>query len=130
MAVSSEPIYARFWLRFAAWLTDVVIFVVVGFLLYTLLEFAGLLIAYAGYLVYSSVLEGSSYNATFGKFLVGLRVTDLDGARLSWFRAAGRGAARLVSTAVFPFGHLIVAFTDQKQTLHDLLASTLVVERQ
>lgn len=103
-------------------------FVVVGFLLGAVTDgFIAAGVALLLYLVYSAVAEGSHYHATFGKYLFELHVADLTGHGLSPYRSAGRALAKLVSHAVFPFGHLIVSFTDDSQTLHDLLASTVVV---
>jgi uncharacterized RDD family membrane protein YckC len=131
MSQPGEPSYAHFWPRTAAWLVDIVLFAAVGFVVYLMAgTVVSLVLAGAGYLLYSAVLEGSSYHATFGKYLFWLQVTDLDGGPVSRLRAAGRSLAKLVSLAVFPFGHVIVSFTDQKQALHDLLAGTLVVGRE
>ena len=119
---------APFWPRTVAWLVDVIIFVVVGFLLGAVID--GFLAAGAAlllYLAYSAVAEGSHYHATFGKYLFELHVADLSGHGVSRYRSIGRAVAKLVSHAVFPFGHLIVSFTDDSQALHDLLASTVVV---
>jgi uncharacterized RDD family membrane protein YckC len=125
-----KPPIADFWPRAVAWIVDFVLFAALATFAYFA---AGIVIALTlpgiGFIVYSAVLEGSSYGATLGKYAFGLRVTDLDRRPLGWQRATARALAKVVSAAVFPLGHVIVAFTDQKQTLHDLLASTLVVGR-
>jgi len=79
------------------------------------------------YLAYYTVLESSEAQATLGKRLVGIRVTDLEGRRLSFGRAFGRACARFLSYLSFGIGLLIQPFTERKQALHDLLAGTIVV---
>jgi len=59
---------------------------------------------------------------------LGLIVTDMDGRRISVLRALGRYFAKFLSGLILFIGYIMVAFTDRKQGLHDLLASTLVVK--
>jgi uncharacterized RDD family membrane protein YckC/Tfp pilus assembly protein PilE len=80
-------------------------------------------------LLYWSVQESSSHQATFGKRALGIKVVDLDGKSISWGRAVGRWFARLLSGFFFCIGYLLALFTSRKQTLHDMLAGTLVVDR-
>jgi uncharacterized RDD family membrane protein YckC len=50
--------------------------------------------------------------------------------RISFARALGRlGARVIVSALTFGIGYLMVAFTDRKRGLHDMLAGTLVPHR-
>jgi uncharacterized RDD family membrane protein YckC len=80
----------------------------------------------AGWL-YFAVCESSAWQATVGKLALGMRVTDLNGARISFARALGRYGGKLISGFIFCVGFLLVAFTKRKQGLHDMLASTLVL---
>jgi len=77
--------------------------------------------------LYFAICESSPWQATIGKLALGIRVTDLRGARISFPRALGRYAAKIVSFAVVFIGVLMVAFTRRKQGLHDLMANTLVL---
>jgi uncharacterized RDD family membrane protein YckC len=130
MAQLTELPYAGFWRRAAAWVTDAVVFLAAALMFTRVIGgLAGLFAVYGCYVVYSALCEASRYHATLGKYLFGLWVADLEGCAVSSYRAAGRTVAKQVSQAVFPFGHVIVSFTDQKQALHDLLASTLVLRR-
>jgi uncharacterized RDD family membrane protein YckC len=110
-------------------MVDSVLFGLLTWVLGVFLSWAGVLVAFIAFLMYSAALEGSSYGATFGKHLLGLRVTDLDGRKLSLRRSTGRAVAKVVSTAVFPLGHVLATFTEGKSALHDLLAGTLVLRR-
>ena len=58
--------------------------------------------------------------------IFGMRVTDLNGNRISFERATGRHFAKWLSAIIFGIGHIMVGFTERKQGLHDLLAGTLV----
>jgi uncharacterized RDD family membrane protein YckC len=89
-----------------------------------------------GYLVglvfgwlYEALLTSSQHQATVGKIVVGIIVTDVEGRRLSFARATGRHFAKYLSTLVLLIGYLIQPFTEKKQALHDIVAGTLVVRK-
>jgi uncharacterized RDD family membrane protein YckC len=77
--------------------------------------------------VYFGAFESSVRQATPGKSLLGLRVTDLKGKRLAAWRAWFRQAAKLATCATSGFGYLTALFTQRAQTIHDVIAGTLVV---
>lgn len=81
----------------------------------------------AGWL-YEAGLESSKYQATLGKMALGMKVTDLNGYRISFARATGRHFAKILSAIILFIGFIMVAFTERKQGLHDMLAGTLVVK--
>ena len=76
--------------------------------------------------LYEAFMESSSYQATLGKMIFGMKVTDLNGNRISFERATGRHFAKWLSGMILGIGYIMVAFTERKQGLHDLLAGTLV----
>jgi uncharacterized RDD family membrane protein YckC len=76
--------------------------------------------------LYEAFMESSSYQATLGKMIFGMKVTDLHGNRISFARATGRHFARWLSALILFIGYIMVGFTERKQGLHDLLAGTLV----
>lgn len=78
--------------------------------------------------LYSAACESSAWQATVGKLTVGIRVTDLQGNRISFARAVGRYGGQLISAFLLCMGYVMVAFTRRKQGLHDLIASTLVIK--
>lgn len=143
------PVYAGFWLRFAAYLIDSIIvglvFVPLGLVIGMALAASGdsgdeatvaliqavdmalnLGSIFATWL-YSSLLESSSWQGTVGKKLIGLRVTDLDGNRISFGKATGRHFGKIISSLICLVGFIMVAFTEKHQGLHDQMAGTLVV---
>ncbi|MGO1073442.1 RDD family protein [Lysobacter sp. CA199] len=73
--------------------------------------------------------ESSSMQSTLGKLAVGIKVADAQGRRLTRLRALGRWAASLLSYLSLGVGFLLVAFTDRKRGLHDIVAKTEVVDR-
>jgi uncharacterized RDD family membrane protein YckC len=76
--------------------------------------------------LYEALMESSSYQATLGKMIFGMKVTDLYGNRISFARATGRHFAKIISGMILCIGFIMVGFTERKQGLHDLIAGTLV----
>jgi uncharacterized RDD family membrane protein YckC len=70
--------------------------------------------------------ESSRWQASPGKRLLGLRVTDLRGARCGPGRIALRFIAGIPSWFVLHLGHALAAWTPGKRALHDYLAGTRV----
>jgi uncharacterized RDD family membrane protein YckC len=142
------PRYAGFWVRLIATILDVAflwiseVALVGGAWLIGLLpitekelgEGLGLMLAISFWLFpawpYFTLLERSKGQATLGKRLFGLRVTDLRGHRIGFGRANGRYWAKLFLCLPFLAGFIPIAFTPRKQGLHDLMAKTLVVWRR
>lgn len=77
--------------------------------------------------LYFALCESSAWQATVGKLALGIRVTDLQGNRISIPRALGRYPAKLLSYLILCIGFLMVAWTRRKQGLHDIIAGTLVL---
>jgi uncharacterized RDD family membrane protein YckC len=78
--------------------------------------------------LYYTLFEASSWQATPGKRMLRLYVTDLNAQRLSFGRALLRNLARQISGFLF-IGYIIAGFTEKKQALHDLLAGSLVLRK-
>jgi uncharacterized RDD family membrane protein YckC len=76
---------------------------------------------------YAPVLESSEIRATLGKHLVGIQVSDPMGRRISFRAALVRNGLKFVSSVLLCIGFFFALFTEKRQTLHDLLADTLVV---
>ncbi|MFZ0796507.1 MAG: RDD family protein [Terriglobales bacterium] len=85
-----------------------------------------LILVLFGSWLYEAFMESSSYQATLGKMIFGMKVTDLNGNRISFERATGRHFAKWLSGLVLCVGYIMVGLTERKQGLHDLLAGTLV----
>jgi uncharacterized RDD family membrane protein YckC len=76
--------------------------------------------------IYEAVMESSAKQATLGKMIFGLQVTDLYGRRISFARATGRHFAKYLSSLILFFGYIMAGLSERKQALHDHLAGTLV----
>lgn len=124
-------IYAGFWKRVVALFADSVILIILSIpvALVSLVE-SLMLISYIFsvllYWLYFSLFESSRWMASPGKKLLGIKVTDLSGNRISFGRATGRYFAKFFSAIILFIGYLMAAFTSKKQALHDLIADTLV----
>ena len=134
MANTAGQSYGGFWVRVLAYLVDSVVVFTLLILLIAGAAFLGdlgaMVIGVAsilGPLLYWGILQASPRQATFGKSLLGLKVTDSDGERLSLVRSLVREAAKYVSAIPMGLGFLLAAFTGRKQALHDMLVSTTVV---
>jgi len=79
--------------------------------------------------IYEAAMESSSLQATLGKMIFGMKVTDLNRNRISFARATGRHFAKYLSSMILFIGYIMAGFTERKQALHDIIASTVVVRR-
>jgi uncharacterized RDD family membrane protein YckC len=145
-AARQSVAYAGFWLRLVAFLIDYfLIGIVVAFVIVLpMMQRAGIpledtrilltgwnrqilainLAAGAANWLYWALMESSPWQATLGKRMFGLRVTDLEGRRISFARATGRYFGK-----IFFIGFIFAAFTEKKQALHDMLAGCLVIKK-
>lgn len=90
----------------------------------------GVAIFFCANWIYEAAMESSSKQATVGKMALGLRVTDLEGRRISFARATGRHFAKIISGMTLLIGYIMAGFTERKQALHDMIAGTLVQRTQ
>jgi uncharacterized RDD family membrane protein YckC len=80
--------------------------------------------------LYFAGFECSSAQATPGKMALSLVVTNLDRERISFGRATARYFSKILSTLTLCIGYMMIGFTAKKQGLHDMIAGTLVFQRQ
>ena len=132
---SSAVQYAGFWARVAAYFVDFAIIM----LAYLVLGIAGVfggpmvttlmgVLSFFLNLLYWPVMEASARQATFGKQLLGIQVTHVEGGQTSFLRALGRNLAKFLSAIPLCLGFVMAAFTARKQCLHDMVASCVVVQ--
>lgn len=140
--------YGGFWIRFVAVIIDVI---VVGLVTGPVSLIIGVALGLAGHAVampnegaqlasfvitfafstvvnwiYEAAMESSKYQATLGKMALGLKVTDVEGRRISFLRATARHFAKILSGLILMIGFIMAGFTERKQALHDMIAGTLV----
>jgi len=146
-------LYAGFWKRFVAYIVDGIIRMIASVFILFLGAYldnpGGFLEAADGgdmgvagqfatvivlliYLLYHPLFEASRHQATPGKMLLGIVVTDAAGQRLSFGHALGRHLASFISwmtSFMLYFGYWMAGITARKQALHDLIANCLVINR-
>ena len=154
-----RPAYAGFWLRTVASLIDrlilsflfglIVSFRPAEFLILpdpntqlhpptTLQEFllsvphptpAGFLVLLLLMWIYYASFEASAWQATPGKKVFRLYVTDLSGRPITFARATFHNIGRVISEMTLLVPYIPAGFTENKQALHDIIASCLVLRR-
>jgi uncharacterized RDD family membrane protein YckC len=118
--------YGGFWVRLAALLVDGIVLDVP--LLWLLRSFGSwALLGLIPAALYFPLMESSSAQATLGKIVFGLKVTDTGYRRISFRRALARHLAHIVSGLILYLGYVMVVFTPQKRALHDYIAGTVVL---
>lgn len=132
--------YGGFWIRFVAYVIDAILLSLVFWAVAAvvgvnpmdienasgfnpMLNLTSLVVGW----LYFALMESSERGATVGKMAMGLRVVTNDGQRLSFPNATGRYFAKIVSAVILCIGFIMIAFTDRKRGLHDMIASTLVI---
>jgi uncharacterized RDD family membrane protein YckC len=87
-------------------------------------------VAVIGKWLYHAYLESGEKQASWGKQALNIYVTDLSGSRITFGRASGRFFAKII-TGLIPLwiGYIMAGFTERRQALHDMIASTLVLRK-
>ena len=145
---SAAARYGGFWIRFIAAIIDgIIVNIVLSPVSFMVGGFSGIAgsmsgisheglpilggllgagIGVFGSWLYEAFMESSSHQATLGKMIFGMRVTDLQGNRISFERATGRHFAKYLSLCTLLIGYIMAGLTERKQALHDMVAGTLV----
>ncbi|WP_407968843.1 RDD family protein [Bacillus altitudinis] len=79
--------------------------------------------------LYYAIMESSKLQGTLGKMALGIKVTKVTGEKITFGRATGRFFAKGFLSPILFIGYIITFFTEKKQALHDLIASTIVVKK-
>lgn len=141
LANEDKTDYAGFWMRFWAYLADLVIIGSVNrIVIYPVLRFTDIPLhggffstvnictAITFYIYF--VLMTKYYKQTLGKMIFGLKVIPLKKEQLTWDTILFREwIGRFISASFIPL-YVLVAFLPNKQGLHDLFADTAVVHER
>ncbi|MDQ0413008.1 putative RDD family membrane protein YckC [Mesobacillus stamsii] len=131
--------YAGFWMRFWAYLLDMIVIGSINRLIINpvframdipLLEegfFSPKTIVTAVVFYLYFVLMTKYLGQTLGKMVFGLKVVKLDGKNLTWGTVLFREWIGRFLSATILILYVVVAFTKKKQGLHDLFADTTVI---
>lgn len=135
-AIFDRAYYGGFWRRLAGLMLDSLILLIPMFLLGLIVgllipqwaedEWQLNLVSVIAAWLYFAFTQSSAAQASPGQRALNLKVTDLQGRRISFGRASGRHFASLLSALLLFIGYLMNLFTARRQTLHDLIAGTLV----
>ncbi|MCX2575797.1 RDD family protein [Pedobacter sandarakinus] len=79
-------------------------------------------------LLYGIFAEASAKQATIGKKMLNIKVTDLEGSRISIGRSLTRNLSKIFSVIPVFFGYLYSFLNKKNQCWHDISANTLVIK--
>ncbi len=77
------------------------------------------------YGLYTAILESSRLQATFGKLFLRYKVSDLEGNKISFWRAVLRFIFKIISLCTL-IGAWLIDITAKRQGLHDIIMKTIV----
>jgi len=80
------------------------------------------------YLLYAAALHSSPLQATIGKKMLGIRVVDCQGQRITFKRSMSRAFAMLASILPLFIGCLAAFWSKENQAWHDRIAGTCVIK--
>lgn len=133
--------HAGFILRLLAFIIDLVITSILNYILIIIFQldvtivsegFNPLLLVtspislFVNWLYFSLLESHPYYRATIGKLIFKLKVVDHDEKKISFGKASGRFFAKIISALILGIGFFMIAFTKNKQGLHDIAAGTFV----
>ncbi|HEX6099771.1 MAG TPA: RDD family protein [Thermoanaerobaculia bacterium] len=138
--------YGGFWQRFGAQVLDGLIFGVPAYAIFVVVMLYAvqvmqqnpggpplvILLAYVPFYVfpilYEALMLSMKKGQTVGKMALRLRVVRPDGSHITAAQAWGRAAMRLILGCLVVVDFIPYFFTDEKTTLHDMVAGTRVIE--
>lgn len=136
------PVYAGFFRRVAAFVIDgTLLFLVYSFLLTSVVGEVTFQTAddpaatgvmwfmFFLTVLYSALMESSPMQATLGKIVTGIQVTNMEGKRISVPNAFSRSAMKILSCMFMFIGCIVAAFTKKHQALHDMPTNCLVLRK-
>ncbi len=158
LAPDLKAIYGGFWIRFGAYLIDMVILffirvpLQIAWQIYSFSLMASITtqyprifpfgasqtfwIAYGIYVFLIFLISFAyyvffvgKYGATPGKMAVKLRIVRSDRSKVSYWRAAARYFAQALTNFTIYLGYVMAAFDSEKRALHDYICDTRVVKR-
>lgn len=148
--------FASIWRRAVAFVIDAAIFVVVYLIIlgplltwlgnrqeksanavrlpFSVVVLTSVLVSVLGLIIlnwlYFALFESGKRQATIGKRIMGIYVTDYRRRRIDFGRASGRFFSKFISLFLLGAGFIMAPFTPKKQALHDIMAQTIVLRRR
>ena len=140
----NDAVYAGFWLRFWAYLIDIIAIWSLDHLLIKPI-FKALNLSQYDFTILSPITIGSAVvfylyfllmtkylGQTLGKMVLGLKVVSLKEGSLSWGTVFFREVIGrfIVRTLMFGFTYILVGVLPKKQGLHDIFSDTSVIQEK
>jgi uncharacterized RDD family membrane protein YckC len=144
--------FKGFWIRLVAFILDMIILSIAVILIFLVLvstasnlfgedaAIGTVLILFVVFilamLLYKPLMEASEYQGTFGKYLLGMKIVNQKGERITMTASFIRSIVYLLQTSiplvqmVSWLALLMIGFTEYKQGLHDIASGTFVVPHQ
>lgn len=145
--------FAGFWVRFGAYLIDLIpIIIIINILIYVFFglspfdtsgrvidldgqefgetEVVKALVRYLSFfvwIVYCAIAESSSWQGTLGKKMLGIKVSDEYGNRISFGKSILRNLSKILSYLILAIGFIWAGFDKKKRGWHDFIAKTYVI---
>ena len=109
--------YAGFWIRFAAAIIDGIILAIPNYIIQLVFHrgFIAAVLMVVINVAYYAYLGELEKQATIGKMIVGVRVTDLYGNRIDLTKAIIRSVSKYASAIILFLGYIMVAFTSKNK---------------
>jgi len=130
MEIKEEMIYAGFWVRVLAAVIDGLVLAIPTMVVNELFgkdSWVSIILLLILWWQYSARMLSSSWRATIGKKIVSIAVVNEMGEQITFKNATFRFLYSLISyLLLLPI--LMMIFTEKKQTLHDKMAKTLVLD--
>ena len=125
--LSKKQIYAGFWQRFLAGITDSIILIVIEVILIFIPIIGWILSLFVTWL-YFAIQHSSTKQATFGMRALDIKITNENHGKIGFWRATGNFYLTVISALVVFIGFLMIAFTSRKQGFHNLISRTLCIK--
>ena len=81
------------------------------------------------WIVYCVIMEASSSGGTYGKRLMGIKVTDENGNPLTIGKSILRNVTKIISYIIVGLGFLWVLFNKKRRGWHDIISRTYVIKK-
>lgn len=120
-------VYSSLWRRAAAAIIDGIILSAISTLCVRVVFLFPL--AFILHFFYKPIFESSPARATPGKYLAEISVCRSNGDRLSLKDAYIRYFSSWLSGIILGLGYFVALFNNKKQTLHDIMADTVVIDQ-
>lgn len=139
-----RPKFAGFWTRFWAYVIDLMmVSAVSGIFIKPIFRVFDIKIANPSFLLFSSykvvifilfltyfALMTKFFSQTIGKMIMGIKVVQKDGGKLSWGTILFREVIGRFISKLLTLPYLLVIFMPKKEALHDFFADTFVIHEQ